>query len=230
MGSAFDTFRKLGPAAFVLKAIISVIIADVLLLGFILLRRTYRKRHFANRDRRASSLARAHTLSLGRRLDLCQSALPRQDPVYVSNPFPTSHSPCNRASLDPQEQQASADWVAYAATITSYIADLKRRECEGRTIATSSHHPQDNLGTLRTSGFRRPAESTQEGRPDGAAGEIFQEIESAKGCPNCVETVLGVRGCPKSTPPKSSKYLEIMVSAAGLEPATHALKGHCSTN
>jgi HEAT repeat protein len=52
MGSAFDTFRKLGPAAFVFKAIISVIVADVLLLGFILLRRTYRKRYFANRDRR----------------------------------------------------------------------------------------------------------------------------------------------------------------------------------
>jgi HEAT repeat protein len=52
MGSAFDTFHKLGPAAFVLKAIISVIVADVLLLGFILLRRTYRKRYFATRDAR----------------------------------------------------------------------------------------------------------------------------------------------------------------------------------
>jgi len=52
MGSAFDTFRKLGPAAFVLKAIIFVIVADVLLLGFILLRRTYRKRYFATRDAR----------------------------------------------------------------------------------------------------------------------------------------------------------------------------------
>jgi HEAT repeat protein len=52
MGSAFDTFRKLGPAAFVFKAIIFVIVADVLLLGFILLRRTYRKRYFASRDRR----------------------------------------------------------------------------------------------------------------------------------------------------------------------------------
>ena len=41
---------------------------------------------------------------------------------------------------------------------------------------------------------------------------------------------LGVRGCPNSTLPKSAKYFEIMVSAAGLEPATHALKGHCSTN
>jgi HEAT repeat protein len=52
MGSAFDTFHKLGPAAFVLKAIIFVIVADVLLLGFILLRRTYRKRYFATRDAR----------------------------------------------------------------------------------------------------------------------------------------------------------------------------------
>src|ERR1700688_4241466 len=52
MGSAFDTFRKLGPASFVLKAIISVIVVDVLLLAFILLRRTYRKWHFANRDAR----------------------------------------------------------------------------------------------------------------------------------------------------------------------------------
>jgi HEAT repeat protein len=50
MGSAFDTFRKLGPAAFVVKAIVSVIVADVLLLGFILLRRTYRRWYFANRD------------------------------------------------------------------------------------------------------------------------------------------------------------------------------------
>ena len=52
MGSAFDTFRKLGPAAFVLKAIVSVIVADVLLLAFILLRRTYRKKYFAIRDAR----------------------------------------------------------------------------------------------------------------------------------------------------------------------------------
>ena len=45
-----------------------------------------------------------------------------------------------------------------------------------------------------------------------------------------VEFALGVRGCPKSTLPKSAKYIEILVSAAGFEPATHALKGHCSTN
>ena len=52
MVSAFETFRRLGPAAFVVKAIISVIVADVLLLGFIMLRRSYRKRHFAKRDAR----------------------------------------------------------------------------------------------------------------------------------------------------------------------------------
>jgi cellulose synthase/poly-beta-1,6-N-acetylglucosamine synthase-like glycosyltransferase/HEAT repeat protein len=50
MAFAFDAFRKLGPAAFVLKAILAVIAADVLLLGFILIRRAYRKRFFAKRD------------------------------------------------------------------------------------------------------------------------------------------------------------------------------------
>jgi HEAT repeat protein len=52
MASAFETLRRLGPAAFVLKAIVSVIVANALLLGFILLRRTYRKRYFAKRDAR----------------------------------------------------------------------------------------------------------------------------------------------------------------------------------
>lgn len=52
MGSAFNTLRRLGPAAFVLKAIISVIVADALLLAFILLRRRYRAWYFANRDAR----------------------------------------------------------------------------------------------------------------------------------------------------------------------------------
>ena len=52
MASAFETIRRLGPAAFVVKAIISVIVADMLLLGFIMLRRTYRKRYFAKRDAR----------------------------------------------------------------------------------------------------------------------------------------------------------------------------------
>ena len=56
MGSTFDSFRRLGPAAFVLKAIVSMIVADVLLLGFILLRRTYRRRHFARRDARQFEL------------------------------------------------------------------------------------------------------------------------------------------------------------------------------
>jgi hypothetical protein len=56
MGSAFETIRKLGPAAFVLKAIAFTIVADVLLLGFILLRRTYRRRYFARRDSRQFEL------------------------------------------------------------------------------------------------------------------------------------------------------------------------------
>src|SRR5436309_15799213 len=52
MQSAFEAFRRLGPAAFVVEAIVAAIAADVLLLGFILLRRTYRKRYFRKRDSR----------------------------------------------------------------------------------------------------------------------------------------------------------------------------------
>jgi HEAT repeat protein len=50
MGSIFEKLWRLGPAAFVLKAIVVAIVADGLLLAFILLRRTYRKRYFAKRD------------------------------------------------------------------------------------------------------------------------------------------------------------------------------------
>jgi HEAT repeat protein len=52
MESIFEKLWRLEPAAFVLKAIVAAIVADALLLGFILLRRTYRKRFFAKRDAR----------------------------------------------------------------------------------------------------------------------------------------------------------------------------------
>ncbi|HUC55419.1 MAG TPA: HEAT repeat domain-containing protein [Candidatus Cybelea sp.] len=56
MESIFEKLWRLGPAAFVLKAIVAAILADALLLVFILLRRTYRKRFFAKRDRRVFEL------------------------------------------------------------------------------------------------------------------------------------------------------------------------------
>lgn len=58
MASIFDRFRDLGPASFVLKAIIVAVVLDALLLGFILFRRNYRKRYFAKRDKRLLELRR----------------------------------------------------------------------------------------------------------------------------------------------------------------------------
>jgi HEAT repeat protein len=52
MASVFEKLWAFGPAAFVLKMIVAAIVADALLLGFILLRRAYRRRYFAKRDRR----------------------------------------------------------------------------------------------------------------------------------------------------------------------------------
>jgi HEAT repeat protein len=56
MESIFEKLWRLGPAAFVLKAIIVAFVANGLLLAFILLRRTYRKRYFAKRDARVYEL------------------------------------------------------------------------------------------------------------------------------------------------------------------------------
>jgi HEAT repeat protein len=53
MESIFEKLWRIGAAAFVLKAIVAAVAGDLLLLGFILLRRTYRKRYFARRDARA---------------------------------------------------------------------------------------------------------------------------------------------------------------------------------
>jgi len=58
MGSIFEKLWRLGPAAFVFKAIIVAIVADGLLLSFIFIRRAYRKRFFAKRDKRVFELRR----------------------------------------------------------------------------------------------------------------------------------------------------------------------------
>lgn len=52
MGSIFSRLWRLGPAALVTKAIIAALVADGLLLAFILLRRAYRRRYFARLDAR----------------------------------------------------------------------------------------------------------------------------------------------------------------------------------
>src|SRR5438046_1705672 len=56
MGSIFEKLWRLAPAGFVFKAIMAFIVADGLLLAFIFLRRTYRKRFFAKRDARVFQL------------------------------------------------------------------------------------------------------------------------------------------------------------------------------
>ena len=56
MESIFENFWRLGPAAFVLKAIIAALVAIGLLLAFIFLRRAYRKWYFTKRDARVYEL------------------------------------------------------------------------------------------------------------------------------------------------------------------------------
>ena len=56
MGSVFSWVRQLGPAGFVLKAIIASVVGISLLLAFILARRAYRRRYFRRRDARTFAI------------------------------------------------------------------------------------------------------------------------------------------------------------------------------
>ena len=58
MGSVFKRVVSLGPAAFVVKALLVAIAANLLLLAFIFLRRSYRKRFFRRRDARLLEIQR----------------------------------------------------------------------------------------------------------------------------------------------------------------------------
>lgn len=59
MESIFERAWRFGPAAWVVKAIIVFVVADGIVLAFILLRRTYRRRFFAKRDARAFQIRQA---------------------------------------------------------------------------------------------------------------------------------------------------------------------------
>jgi HEAT repeat protein len=61
MASIFEKVWSLGPAAFVLKAIVAAIVADALLLAFIFARRTLRRRYFIKRDARVFELRQKWT-------------------------------------------------------------------------------------------------------------------------------------------------------------------------
>jgi len=58
MGSVFKRVVSLGPAAFVVKALLVAIAANLLLLAFIFLRRTHRKHFFRRRDARLLEIQR----------------------------------------------------------------------------------------------------------------------------------------------------------------------------
>ncbi len=56
MASGFEFLHRFEPSAFLFKAIVGAIAADVVLLTFILIRRSYRRRFFSKRDARVFEL------------------------------------------------------------------------------------------------------------------------------------------------------------------------------
>jgi len=70
-----------------------------------------------------------------------------------------------------KSKDAPIGWHTLRRSLATLL-NLKRRECEGRTIAASSHNLQDYLRSLRASRFGRSAGSSQKGRPDEFNGDI----------------------------------------------------------
>jgi hypothetical protein len=126
----------------------------------------------------ASSLARKHRLSIGRGLDFASPHYHGKTPYTYQILFRRHIRPVIEKISGIKSSKEAPNRMAYATPVASDIADLKRGECQSRTVTASAHNPKDYAGTLRTSGFSRSAGSPQEGRANGASGEVFREVEA----------------------------------------------------
>src|SRR6266568_1421958 len=186
---------------------------------------------------RIASLARAHALSWRGGLDLRQSVLPRQDAVHVSDPLPQTHPAGDREGLRPQEQQAGADRLAYPATVAGNPIDLERRERQSHAVPAPPYHPDFDTCSVFPSRQFGSAEGARQGGSDGIAKGDVEEAASQASNFRAIEKAgifipasYGVLWRLKRASKIRRKSFRIMVSALGLEPRTHALKGRCSTN
>ena len=136
-----------------------------------------------------------------------------------------SHS--GMPSLKLQEQPAIADWMA---PLRRSRATLLISNGENLKVAQSQLRPPKITLEVQAQAVSADRQKAHRKVVQMVLAAKFCEKESSERRTNQVETVLGVRGCLKATLPKSAKYFEVLVSAEGFEPSTHALKGHCSTN
>ncbi len=122
MASIFESLWRLGPAAFVLKAIVAAIVADGLLLAFILLRRTYRKWYFAKRD--------AHVFEIRQKWD---ALISREIPYEVWRKKPFDRRIVETIALDALEAAGPEE----SARLLRFLRDsglIEKRIFEARRL------------------------------------------------------------------------------------------------
>ena len=110
-------------------------------------------------------------------------------------------------SSSQKEGRTEMEVIFIALWLVAFVAFVK---CE-RHLKSIADAPKAR-GTTRELYFRR--------RLERAEGPWLQLQQT-----RC-RRLLGARGCPNRNLLKTDKCFRIMVSAAGFEPATHALKGH----
>src|SRR2546422_2929772 len=118
MASIFEKLWRLAPAAFVLKAIVAAALADGLLLAFILLRRTYRKRYFTRRDTRVFELRQKWDA-------LVSGEIPYE--AWRKNPF-------DRRIVERSEEHTS-ELQSRLHLVCRLLLEKKKKKCVGYLIS-----------------------------------------------------------------------------------------------
>jgi integrase len=144
-------------------------------------------------------------------------------------PAPTKTGHINHSTVKKQHRKALKDskvlpFVLYSLRHT-FLTRLGASGCDVWTLMRIAGHSSISI----SSRYVHPHADTIDRAFAALSGET-EGIAIAGRHKNGHNRKLGARQVERKITRKVREYRGILVSAAGLEPATHALKGHCSTN
>jgi integrase len=145
-------------------------------------------------------------------------------------PAPTKSGHINHSTTKKQHKAALTDskvepFVLYSLRHT-FLTRLGASGCDVWTLMRIAGHSSIQMSAR----YVHPADDTLDRAYAALTGEPPQAIAIAGRHKNGHNRKSGALKPERKIARKVRQYSGIMVSADGLEPSTHALKGHCSTN
>jgi hypothetical protein len=145
-------------------------------------------------------------------------------------PAPTKTGHINHSTVKKQHKKALtnskvAPFVLYSLRHT-FLTRLGASGCDVWTLMRIAGHSSIAMSTR----YVHPHADTIDRAFAALTGKPEKTVAIAGRHKNGHNRKMGAERVERKTARKVREYGGILVSAAGLEPATHALKGHCSTN